>query len=387
MFCRKILELVGELHLRGYEGIRISPGMSPSGTYWRCNITPASNISPKHGAQIVDYEGPVAQYSSGDGDMLFGWTDAKACEPSELAVRFIERFPEIAAAGKSKDSAYVAWYREMLTATHPDAYPIAYADWDLPEGYLSTIGNRVMRMPLPPPSQKQMFEAAIASIEAAYPRLGHTLGWRFLYSPKDTLDPMTEVVFIGLNPGGKTFEEPKRSFERGNAYLWDPWDSGEFNRLQKQVQAFYQLFETAAPSKSRDQWMDASLAANFIPFRSGAFDSLEKRTEVVQFAYKLWRPIFERLQPRVLVTMGVETTRHVHELLSEIGKVKLGEPLKCGWGSISGRLGSITLADGRKTLLIALPHLSRFPIFNRPQALEFTKAVTKALKQRLSAAE
>jgi hypothetical protein len=36
-----VLAMVGELHKRGYEKIRVMPFMSPSGMHWRCWIGPA----------------------------------------------------------------------------------------------------------------------------------------------------------------------------------------------------------------------------------------------------------------------------------------------------------------------------------------------------------
>ena len=39
---RKVLRMVSELHLRGYQRLRIAPGMSPSG--WNLNILETSNL-------------------------------------------------------------------------------------------------------------------------------------------------------------------------------------------------------------------------------------------------------------------------------------------------------------------------------------------------------
>jgi hypothetical protein len=148
--CRKVLELVRELHRRGYERLRIAPGMSASGMHWRCAITPVSNISPDHGARIVDYEGLAAHYSSADDCAVFGWTEIDDLAPSLLADRFVGTFPEIAAAGLGEDPAYVEWYREMLEAIGADALPIAYADWDFPDDRLPTVGRRKLKLLLPP---------------------------------------------------------------------------------------------------------------------------------------------------------------------------------------------------------------------------------------------
>jgi len=53
---RKVLRMVTELHVRGYQRLRIAPGMAPSGCSWRCSITPATNISSRHGARILSWD-------------------------------------------------------------------------------------------------------------------------------------------------------------------------------------------------------------------------------------------------------------------------------------------------------------------------------------------
>jgi hypothetical protein len=45
---RKALLMVGELHVRGYQRLRIAPGMSASGCYWRCSVTPAAHIRSRN---------------------------------------------------------------------------------------------------------------------------------------------------------------------------------------------------------------------------------------------------------------------------------------------------------------------------------------------------
>lgn len=143
--------MVSELHVRGYQRLRIAPGMAPSGGYWRCAITPVTNISNRHGAKMIADNDLVARYTSGQERKYFDWTDASHLTPSRLAVRFIERFPRIVAAGRGSDWMYSGWYQEMLGITYPDIFPIAYADWSLPDEYLDTTGGREgVRIPLPP---------------------------------------------------------------------------------------------------------------------------------------------------------------------------------------------------------------------------------------------
>jgi hypothetical protein len=39
----------------------------------------------------------------------------------------------------------------MLSKTYPNAFPIAYADWELPRGRLTTVGGKEIEITLPPP--------------------------------------------------------------------------------------------------------------------------------------------------------------------------------------------------------------------------------------------
>ena len=142
--ARHVLRMVAELHVRGYQRLRIGPGMSPSGAHWRCASTPVSNILRSHGARLAHWDSPAAHYSSADGRRYFDWADAAHATPPRLAELFIARCPEIAAAGYGEDWLYVGWYQHMLHVTYPDAFPIAYADWECEpaSGGLATIGGR-----------------------------------------------------------------------------------------------------------------------------------------------------------------------------------------------------------------------------------------------------
>jgi hypothetical protein len=147
--CRNVLRLVQELHLRGYQKVRIAPGMAPSGVHWRCTILPASQTRADHGAKSTSgWSWPT--YSSASGTAYFDWNDLWSLQPGALAELFLRRFPEVAAAGRGADWPYVGWYVEMLHLTYPDSLPYAYADWDTPLDHLPSFGGRSPRIPLPP---------------------------------------------------------------------------------------------------------------------------------------------------------------------------------------------------------------------------------------------
>ena len=150
--ARLLLAMVRELHLRGYQRLRIAPGFAPSGLYWRCTLAPASDISLVHGA-MLSAGSSAAVYSTGDGYAFFGWNDAAGSNAAQLAEMFLSRFPDLCERSRGLDAAYLSWYLEMLARTAPDALPYAYADWDLPTDFLPTTSKAGLRIALPPPGE------------------------------------------------------------------------------------------------------------------------------------------------------------------------------------------------------------------------------------------
>ena len=161
MQCRTVLVLVHELHLRGHQRLRAIPAMEPSGRYWRCAIAPGSLVSVDHGARLavgVRDDPRIATYTSRDQNRYFEWTDIYPyATPKELAMHFVERFPEVVEAGRGSDWPYAGWYMEMLRLTYPDQFPYAVARCKVPDTYLPTASpakDRLkVRIALPPPGE------------------------------------------------------------------------------------------------------------------------------------------------------------------------------------------------------------------------------------------
>jgi len=151
---RKVLLMVSELHVMGYQRLRIAPGLSPEGEYWRCSVTPVTNISQKHGARLIDWEHLAAHYTSASGAKYFDWSYAANLTPAKLAVRFIEEFPLIAGAGKGSDWLYAGWFQEMLGLTAPDLLPVVSEGEGRVKDRLTTYGGKSnILIPLPPPGE------------------------------------------------------------------------------------------------------------------------------------------------------------------------------------------------------------------------------------------
>jgi len=152
-----VLLMVHDLHKRGYQRLRIVPGMSASGAYWRVTILPKARVLRRHGAMSHDWTwgGPEPFYTSGQEQKYFGWEDAQDDLPEALADKFLERFPEIADASRGSDWEYAGWYLEMLSKAQLGELPVAYADWyDEPDPqWLPTTNGFQSGLPMPPPGE------------------------------------------------------------------------------------------------------------------------------------------------------------------------------------------------------------------------------------------
>jgi hypothetical protein len=212
------------------------------------------------------------------------------------------------------------------------------------------------------------FEALIKEIESEYGHLNHTLGWRFLTSPKSTLQSETENCFITLNPGGDkiTHEKDKKSCENGSPYLYESWKSclpGE-ESLQKQIQL---LFEDLG-------WeFDNVLSGQLVPFRSPSWAELPNQSDSLKFGIQLWKKILRYVQPKVVVAMGKSDLRT--PLIEILGYPIKSENLPVGWGNISAALDFFD-----NCTLLSLPHLSRFRIMGRPESQSYTNEILKRVK-------
>ena len=104
--------MVSELHRLGYQGLRVMPFMNPLG--FRLAIAPKFHFSACGGVIIseINLMGPsVAITAAGN---YFGWVDAENDDARALAVKFIDRFPNIANQGKERDWEYAGWLAELV---------------------------------------------------------------------------------------------------------------------------------------------------------------------------------------------------------------------------------------------------------------------------------
>ena len=219
----------------------------------------------------------------------------------------------------------------------------------------------------------------VADIELAYERLGHRLGWRFLYSPARTLAPGTRLAFVGKNPGGGYYEPPVASVEEGNAYRVQAWgEHGGPTGLQVQIRGLYERLGDRIGVSSPAQLMDETLAANLCPFRSRSWELLTNKRSSIDFSRELWSRILDLVTPPVLICLGEIPARHLGAVLEGHGWRPDGGPevARVGWGTVTYALQRYESSRGR-TVVIRLPHLSRFAIVGRAESRPAVDRITE----------
>jgi hypothetical protein len=192
-------------------------------------------------------------------------------------------------------------------------------------------------------------------IDRAYHESGNELGWRFLASPAHVLGA-AEVAFVGLNPGGRVrpLDHAEFAMSAGSAYLREQWGdhpAGE-SPLQRQVRVLFAGLNVLP---------EDVLAGNLVPFRSPSWACLLNKRSAVNFGRALWRDVLANARPSLVIGMGNKATDALMEVL-QVGDM---EAIPVEWGRVQARRG--TFAGGT---LIGLPHLSRYPIFDRQRSDE-----------------
>jgi len=244
-----------------------------------------------------------------------------------------------------------------------------------------------------------VFEQSVAAIDAAYQRLGHRLGWRFLTTPRATLSPGVRIGLITLNPGGdhEPADHPRASCERGNAYVSEQWPGHERGAapLQRQVRCLAEgLWRHLGMALPLSRFMNEEIMTGyFIPFRSPRWADLANRRESMAFAAALWSRILPWWQPRLLLTIDREAFAAIHDLLVKGQGLRVRERrvFETGWGAYQAEAVRLDNGNGLGRITLArLPHLSTFKLFSRPDCRpyleQFLGYVTEELLQEEPAA-
>lgn len=149
---RKVMLLLHTLHKRGFERLRLSAGLSPSGLHWRYEIAPAQSFNTDGATLKHELYARGAFASCSGKSPPFDWMGAETATLEEGADWFGERYPVVAEVGRGEDTAYAVWYEQVLELTAPEGLLVMYGEYH----DFETDGILVLRMdertevPLPP---------------------------------------------------------------------------------------------------------------------------------------------------------------------------------------------------------------------------------------------
>ncbi len=137
----RILQGVQALHMRGYHRIRLTPGLSPSGAYWRVSIEHADGSGNEAGQNRIGY-------SSSAGSDFLGRTVDLSATADTVAEVILGALPT--ATARADDTDYADWFAGLLARVEElIQLPIAYADFPLnTDGW--DVGGTVYPPPPPP---------------------------------------------------------------------------------------------------------------------------------------------------------------------------------------------------------------------------------------------
>ncbi len=149
------MRMIAILHGKGFHGLRLYPRHTGAGAY-RFYIFP-SRYSDKTG---LFYNGTLpgarmAGHSNTGSEHYFDRIDGKGLSAHQLAIRFIEEFPELIEQSKLNDYAYVGWFASLLARSEYGAFPMV-SDYGDEIDMITFDHKNDGVFPMPPPPSHQV---------------------------------------------------------------------------------------------------------------------------------------------------------------------------------------------------------------------------------------
>lgn len=228
--------------------------------------------------------------------------------------------------------------------------------------------------------------------------LDYKLGSALSYNSFDSLiSPKYPIAFIGLNPGGDEYDKPTIESENGKcAYYYENWtvkgenkktppDEKELAPLQQQIIKLYTRLAEFFDCDYKTL-MDKSIMANLVPFRSPSWNDLPNRSAALEFSSQLWSDIFKQTRVKVIICMSVVVFYELDKILRGLGNASVPEESKSestGWGRTKYQIEKY-MKDDNSILLIRIPHLSRYKLFNSERCAESIDDIMNEIKEHVA---
>lgn len=166
----ELMQILHDLHKRGYQKLRWISYMAPTGLSLRCHITTQDHICVNREIIIAGNNNEV-------------WCTSTSVMTTGENIRpfikiFMDENPQLLEIGKGKDSEYVEWFNKLLSLVANGQTPVFYGEyWALPIGRIK-VGNTTMPTP---PTTIRLISWNIDGIKAHFETLKKLVGE---YSPE-----------------------------------------------------------------------------------------------------------------------------------------------------------------------------------------------------------
>lgn len=176
-----------------------------------------------------------------------------------------------------------------------------------------------------------------------------------IYSSKDTLKK-GKYYFLGLNPGGEGFISIKNhlnnfSLKTDNSFFDDSWNNCEKGKAPLQLRDQY-LFEKILNYDLRNVF-----ATNLIFETTKSADTLN--FGLAGLCWGVHEYALNIVRPEIILTCGNDQEKSAFSFIVDLYSGKIEQQTLSGTFTIKY---SKIIIQNRTTLLIGLPHLSRFEI-------------------------
>lgn len=144
----EIIMIVHELHQRGYEQLRLLPGMSPNGCAWRWRIYPKALMGEdnrfERGGDCTPFDSIISE-----NNMLGSTGEAYPEEKRDFvtADQFIESHERFIEMAKGDDAEYVNWFAKIVEHAKNNDFPIGFADGPIGRKWLFTSSKEELEFP------------------------------------------------------------------------------------------------------------------------------------------------------------------------------------------------------------------------------------------------
>lgn len=142
----EIIMIVHELHLRGFEQLRLYSGMSPNGCNWRWYIYPKVLMKDNTFERQVGWI--PFDWPSGSTGEAFPEKGRKRITADD----FIKEYDSYVSLAKGEDKEYVKWFETIVNHAKNKNFPIAFSEYYNGEQWEFTSGEQLDYPPFSPVS-------------------------------------------------------------------------------------------------------------------------------------------------------------------------------------------------------------------------------------------